>query len=175
MSKQSILIEFKTPRSLLHAAETLRDAGYMYYESYSPFPVHGMDDAMGLKPSKLGWIVLVGGAVGLFSGLALQIWASAISYPITYSGKPYISLPSFVPVAFELTILFAAFATVFGMLALNKLPRLYHGLFKETSFNHASSHGFFITVDVNDPKYDDGKTRAIMESVGGICVSEVHD
>eukprot|EP01043_Picozoa_sp_COSAG02_P082877 COSAG02_NODE_21010_length_806_cov_1.360679_1_plen_126_part_10 len=113
-----VLAEFANPTELLLAAEKTKAAGYKHFETFSPFPIHGMDDAMGLKPSILGWIVFCGGTIGLSAGMGLQTWAQVVAYPYIISGKPLFSYPAFVPVAFELLVLFAAFATVFGMFAL---------------------------------------------------------
>ena len=117
-NKEYILAEFKNPSDLLHAANECSNKGYKVFETYSPFPIHGMDDAMRLKPSNLAWIVLAGGTFGLVGGFGLQTWVSAFAYKIIISGKPFFSYPAFVPVTFEIMVLFSAFATVFGMFFL---------------------------------------------------------
>ncbi len=178
MSKKQffgVVGEFKTPKSLMKAAEALRDAGYTQFETYSPFPIHGMDDAMGLKHSKLGWIVLCGGFTGLSCALALQWWTSAVDYKLTISGKPFFSYQAFVPVTFECMVLFSAFCAVFGMLALNRLPKLYHPVFKHSRFHDASSHSFFLSVDVKDPLYKTLETASFLHGLGGENLEEIED
>jgi hypothetical protein len=172
---ETILIEFENPGHLLKGAKLFTDAGFLTVESYSAFPIHGMDDAMKLKPSKLPWIVLCGGIFGLSGGFLLQTWVSVVAYPIVISGKPYFSYPAFIPVSFELMVLFSAFATVFGMFALIKLPEHYHRLFKSSKFRTATSHGFFLSIDSNDPKYDEASIQKLIESVGAKLADRVED
>ena len=124
-----VLAEFDSPKSLYHVAQKVRDEGYTKWDAFSPFPIHGMDGAMGLKESILGWIVVIGGAVGLSFGFGLQTWVATTAYKIIVSGKPLFSYQAFVPVTFELMVLFSAFAAVFGMFILNRLPQHYHPLF----------------------------------------------
>ena len=150
---QIILAEFKGPHELLEAAKTLTKKGYKSFDTYSPFPIHGMDDAMNLKPSILGWIVFLGGSFGLIGGFSMQVFMS-LDYKIIISGKPFASYPAFIPVTFELMILLSAFAAVFGMFALNKLPQHYHPIFKSQNFKKATSHGFFIGLDSKDDNYE---------------------
>ncbi len=169
------LAEFNTPRELIHAASVMRDAGYTKFDAHSPFPIHGMDDAMGLKPSILGWIVLCGGSIGLTTGIVLQWWVSTTAYPLVISGKPLFSYQAFVPVTFELMVLFSAFAAVFGMFAINGLPRWYHSLFNNESFAKATSHGFFISVEAKDPLFNTEITRSVLENAGGHNVSLVEE
>ncbi len=169
----SVLGEFTTPQTLLKAVKTARKAGYKAMETYTPFPVHGMDDAIGIKPSKLPWIVLICGAVGLASGFALQTWVSTSAYKLTISGKPFFSYQAFVPVMFELMVLFAAFGTVFGMLILNRLPRWYDALFKTKRFHTVTSHGFFLEIQAQDHLFDIEKTAEYLSEIGGTNVEVV--
>ena len=162
-----ILAEFENPAHLMHAAEKMRDAGFKRFDVHSPFPIHGMDRAMGLGRSILPWIVLGGGFTGFLTGLALQTWINVIEYPLVISGKPYFSLPAFIPVTFELTILFSAFAAVGGMFVLNFLPMLYHPLQKVKNFERATTDGFFLSVEARDPKFDAEATREMLASFGG--------
>ena len=171
----SILAEFNTPYDLIHAAEKVRDKGIKKFDTYSPFPIHGMDDAMGLKDSNLDFIVLCGGAIGASIGLGLQIWVSHIAYPLLISGKDTLSIPAFIPVTFELMILLAAFATVFGMFAINKLPMLYHRLFKSKNFLKVTSHGFFITIESTEPTFDINKTKEFLVEIGGKNIEVLED
>tara|TARA_B100000131_G_scaffold229696_1_gene221483 strand:+ start:1435 stop:1962 length:528 start_codon:yes stop_codon:yes gene_type:complete len=169
-----LLAEFSSPKSLLKAAEVLSDCGYSKYDVYSPFPIHGMDDAMKLKHSKLGWIVLCGGSVGLLTGFFLQTWVS-LHYPLIISGKPFFSYPAFVPVTFELMVLFSAFSAVFGMFALNKLPQHYNPLFKSDYFRKATSHGFFIGLDSTEKGYDREKLRELLGTIGVNHIEIIED
>jgi hypothetical protein len=175
MNAFGYLAEFNTPGELLHAAEAVRDAGYTKFDAHSPFPIHGMDDAMGLKPSKLGWVILCGGGTGLLTGITLQWWASTVAYPLVISGKPLFSFQAFVPVTFELMVLFSAFSAVFGMLVINRLPKWYHSLFNHESFGKVTSHGFFISVEAKDPLFDTEKTKQFLENAGGQNVSLVEE
>ena len=133
-----LLAEYDTPAQIVHACEHVRDAGYSRWDSYTPFPVHNLDKAMGAKPSVLPWIVFTMGMTGVSCGILLQWWTSAVEYPIIIAAKPYFSYQAFVPVTFELGILFSAFGAVFGMLGLNKLPQYYHSLFKVERFSRVT-------------------------------------
>ncbi|RLE27284.1 MAG: DUF3341 domain-containing protein, partial [Acidobacteria bacterium] len=120
------LVEFDNVDDLIAGAERVRDAGYTRWDAHTPFVVHGLDRAMGIKPTRLPFLVLGGGAVGLAGGVGLQWWTNAVNYPFLISGKPLFSLPANIPVAFETTILVAAIMALVGMLGLNRLPQLYH-------------------------------------------------
>jgi hypothetical protein len=168
-----LMAEFDSPGSLMKAAEGLRDSGYKKFETYSPFPIHGMDAAMGLKESVLGWIVLVFGATGLTCGFLLQTWVSVFAYEITVSGKPLFSFQAFVPVCFEVMVLFSGIAAVFGMFALNRLPQLYHSVFNYKRFAIASSHGFFVSVESDDAHYSEVDTTRLLEKLGGKHIETV--
>src|SRR5437667_3776666 len=126
--------EFDNVDAVMSAAEKVRDAGYRRWDVHSPFPIHGIDDAMNIRPTILPWLVLGGGLFGLGGGLLMQWYMMAYDYKYMISGKPYFSLPAFIPVIFECTILAAALTAVFGMLLLNKLPLLYNPLFKSGRF-----------------------------------------
>jgi len=169
----ALVAEFETPRDLLRGAEALRDGGYTKVDAQTPFPVHGIDRALGIPGSKLPWLILLGAMTGGAGGLAMQWWMSAIDYPVKIAGKPYLSLPAFVPVTFELTVLFTAFAAVFGMLAINGLPRLYHPTFRHPTIHRATDDRFFLVVETGDPMYRSDKTRALLESAGGTHIEEV--
>ena len=168
-----LVAEFADPGALLHAAEKVRDAGYSKFDCHSPFPVHGMDKAMGLGPSNLGWIVLGGGLSGALLGIGLQGWSSAIEYPLVISGKELFSFPAFVPIAFELTILFSAFAAVFGMFGLIKLPMLFHNLFYVKRFKKASDDGFFLHIESTDAKFHESETKNFLSSIGATAVEVI--
>jgi hypothetical protein len=170
-----VLAEFDSPKSLFHAAEKVRDAGYSKWDTFSPFPVHGMDRAMGLKESILGWIVAIGGATGLLVGFGLQTWVATTAYKIIVSGKPLFSYQAFIPVTFELMVLFSAFSAVFGMFILNRLPQHYHPLFNNPRFSTATSHGFFIAIEAIDPKFNQSDVEQFMKSSGAIHTEIVED
>ncbi len=170
-----LLAEYETPGELYHACEQVRDAGYGAWDAHTPFPVHGLEKAMGLRPSIVPWIVLVMGFSGAGLGFLLQYWSSAIEYPMIISAKPFNSYPAFVPVTFELGILLGSFGAVFGMFGLNRLPTLYHSLFNSKRFARVTDDRFFISIEARDPKYDPQKTRELLESTGALHVEEVED
>lgn len=159
-----LLAEYSTPAEVLHAAEKVRDAGYKSWDVHTPFPIHGMDQAMGISDSKLGWIVLPAGLTGCSLGFLMIWWMNAVDYPIVIGGKPPLSLPSMIPVMFELTILLSAFGAFFGMLHLNRLPRHHHPIFYSDRFEGCTHDKFYISIDVGDPKYDAERTRALLEA-----------
>lgn len=161
-----LLAEFDSAYGVYHAAEKVRDAGFQVWDTHTPFCVHGMDDAMGLGPSKLPWISLVMGLTGLASGVLLQTWVSTTEYPMIISGKPLNSLPAFVPLIFEFTILFAAFGAVFGMFFLNGLPRLHHPLFSSERFERVTDDKFFISIESTDSKFDSAQTADFLREIG---------
>jgi hypothetical protein len=165
-----LLAEFATPGDLYHACERVRDAGFTKWDAHSPFPVHGLESAMGLRRSPLPWIVLVMGLTGLAAGFALQVWVHTSAYPLVISGKPYFAWPAFIPVTFELGILFAALGAVFGMFGLNRLPMHHHPLFKSKVFERVTDDAFFISIESWDPKFDQAATRALLESAGARSV-----
>ena len=168
-----IVAEFATPADLYHACEKVRDAGYRDWDAYTPFPVHGLDKAMGLKPSKLPFIVLAMGLTGAGLAFWMQTWMSAVNYPLVISGKPYWAWQAFIPVTFELGVLFAAIGAVFGMLALNKLPMLFHPLFAVKRFERVTDDRFFIAIEAGDPTYDPETTRIFLEGAGATHVELV--
>jgi len=172
-----LLAEFDTPAVLVRAAEALRDAGYKQFDTHSPFPIHGMDAAMGLGDSKLGWIVFPIGLLGTTIGFSMIHWMNNIDYPLIIGGKPasVASLPSMIPVMFELTILLSAFAAVFGMLHLNRLPRHHHPIFNSERFSSFSNDKFFISVEATDAKWNEGAIRALLAPLHPTHVELVFD
>lgn len=158
------LAEFGTPEECVHAAEKLRDAGYKKFDAHTPYPIHGMDDAMGMKDTPLGWLVLALGVTGCLSGFAMMQWMNGMDYPLIIGGKPSDAFPSMIPIMFECTILLSAFAAVFGMLGLNKLPRHHHPVFESERFGRFSDDKFFISVEAADPNFNLQKTRSLLES-----------
>ncbi|MEJ5237392.1 DUF3341 domain-containing protein [Limisphaera sp. VF-2] len=172
-----VLAEFATPADLMHAAEKVRDAGYTRWDVYTPFPVHGMDHAMGLKNSKVGWFAFLGGLTGYTTGMLMIWYMNAWDYPIVVGGKPMFSPFSAFPPSYELTILFGAFGALGGMLILNRLPRWYHPLLKHRRFieRGASHDKFFLVIEASDPKYDEAEVRALLAGLGGRNIELVEE
>ncbi|HSN97178.1 MAG TPA: DUF3341 domain-containing protein [Candidatus Nanopelagicales bacterium] len=164
---------FATPAEIYHACEELRDAGYTHFDAHTPFPVHGLEHAMGLKPSKLPWLVLTGGATGLMSAIALAWYTQYFDYPLLISGKPAFSYQIFIPIFFELTILLSALTCFVSVWALGKLPAHFHPTMTHPAFQRATDDAFFISVEARDPKYDAAKTRRLLEKLGAQDVQEI--
>lgn len=165
--------EFTDVDSLMNACAKVRDAGYKKTDAFTPFPVHGIDKALGIKPTILPWIVLVCGLTGTAVALTMQIWMNAIDYPYIISGKPYISLPAFIPVAFELTILFASFGTFFGMWILNGLPKFSNPVFTDPRFDRVTDDRFFLYIDAKDPKYNKAEVEKLFGGFGSDYIQSV--
>ncbi len=168
-SADLILAEFSSAGALIEAAAKLRDSDITDFDCHSPFPIHGMDAAMGLKRSPLGFIVGASGFFGLVGAMILMWWTSSVDYPLVISGKPYFSYQAFVPVAFALTVLFCAFGAFFGMLALNRLPRLFNPLFYSNRFSRVTDGGFFVSVETDESE----RVISFLESIGGSNVEVV--
>ena len=171
----AVMGEFADVDSILAAARSVRKAGYRRWDVHSPFPIHGIDRAMGVKPTILPWLTLAGGLTGLLTGVLLQGYTMGFDYPYIISGKPYLSWPAFVPVIFELTVLLAALATVFGMLGLNRLPQLYNPLFRSERFRRATADRFFIVIDARDEKFGEEETPKLLAALGALSVERVED
>ena len=169
----SLVAEFESPGDLVNAAVRAREAGYRRMEAYTPFPVHGLPDALGFQRSWLPLVVLVGGLLGAAGGYALQYWVSAIDYPLNIGGRPNNSWPSFIPVTFELTVLVAALFAVLGMFALNGLPQPFHPLFALPQFSRASRDRFFLSIQWRDARFDPDATRSFLENQNPLGVYEV--
>lgn len=165
-----ILAEFATPADLYHACERVREAGYTRWDAHTPFPVHGLEGAMGLRRSPLPWIVLGTGLAGAALGFALQWWVHSAAYPLVISGKPHFAWPAYVPITFELGVLFAALGAVLGMLGLNRLPMHHHPLFRSKVFERVTDDAFFISIESWDPRFDPSATRTLLESLGARSV-----
>ena len=160
-----ILAEFEKPEQVLHAAEKVRDAGYSKWDVHTPYPIHGMDAAMGMGDSVLGWIVFIMACTGISAAFSLMYWANGIEYPIIIGGKPPDAFPSMIPIMFELTILFSALGSFIGMLGLNQLPRHHHPVFESERFDACSDDKFFISVEAGDPQFDVEQTSRFMETL----------
>jgi hypothetical protein len=163
----ALLAEFDGPRELLQCAEKLRDSGYKNFDCHSPFPIHGMDRAMGLKRSPLGWIVGFVAFVALAAGIGLEWWTSTVDYPLVISGKPFFSYQAYGPVAFAIMVLCSAFAALIGMILLNKLPQYVHPLFNSERFTRFSDDGFFISLELDETHVDHKKTEKLLVEAGG--------
>jgi hypothetical protein len=161
-----VVAEFATAADLYHACEQVRDAGFTKWDAHTPFPVHGLEKAMGLPRSPLPWIVLVMGLTGAAAGFGLQWWVHSSAYPLVISGKPFFAWPAMIPITFELGVLFAAFGAVFGMLALNRLPMHHHPLFESKLFERATDDAFFISIESWDPRFDSSATAQMLQSLG---------
>ena len=169
--------ELPSAPDLFHAAEEIRDAGFKRWDVFSPFPIHGMDDAMGLGKSAVSYIVMVSGLTGTATALLLELGSALYLYPLVVQGKPtnIFTIPAFFPVIFELTILFSAFGAVFGMLALNLLPRWNHPLFNWNRFEKATDDGFFVVVEASDGRFAEKETQEFLTKVGGTNVTLIYD
>jgi hypothetical protein len=157
------LAKYDTAHGVLHAAEKVREAGYTKFDAHTPFPIHGMDDAMGLPDSRVGWIVFFSGLTGVSGAYLMMWWMGGVDYPLVVGGKPGFTLPSSVPIMFELMVLLSAFGAIFGMLHLNKLPRHHHPVFESETFRSASDDRFFISIESEDPKFDLEETKSVLE------------
>jgi hypothetical protein len=178
-----LMAEFTTPADIVHAAEKVRDAGFKWWDCHTPFPVHGLDKAMGVRPTILPVIVFFCGMTGTLIALAMQIFTNATGidlsalflhgYPYPISGKPLISLPAFIPVTFELTVLLSALGSVGCVLLLNGLPRLYHPLFKSVKFARATDDRFFLVIEARDPKFSQARTEELLKSLHPVSIEVV--
>jgi len=170
-----IIAEFETSADILHAAEKVRRAGYRRWDVFTPFPVHGMDKAMGLKNSKVGWFSFLGGVTGYTTGMLMIWWMNAFDYRIVVGGKPMFSPYGAFPPSYELTILFGAFGAIGGMLFLNRLPRLHHPLLKHRRFALATHDKFYLVIETDDPKYSETETRKLLEAAGSKHIELVEE
>jgi mono/diheme cytochrome c family protein len=171
-----VLAEFDAVDPLMDACTRIRDAGIRHWDAHTPFPVHGLDGAMGVRPTKLPWLILFAGITGLSCALLMQWWMNAYDYPFRISGKPYFSLPANIPVVFELTVLFSAFAAFFGSLAMNMLPELFNPVFKSERFRRVTDDRFFIYVQRKDPAFDLAKLQTIFVGARAVGVETIqHD
>ncbi|RMH11085.1 MAG: DUF3341 domain-containing protein [Planctomycetota bacterium] len=170
-----IVAEFDNVVKVYHAAEKVRDAGFKRWDLYSPFPIHGVEEAMGFKRTSLPIFVAAIGFCGAGLGLLFQYWVSASAYPLVVQGKPFGAWEPFVPIMFELGVLPSAFAALFGMLMLNGLPRYHHPLLSREQFLRSSDDRFFICIEAEDPAFDAERIRSLLESAGAESVDLVED
>jgi ActD protein len=175
MSLWGMLAEFESPQALAQAAERVREAGYTRWDCYSPFPVHGLERAMGLKDTRLPWIVLGGGVVGAVGALLLQWWTNGVDYPFVIGGKPYFGVPAAIPITFELTILVSAITAFLCMFAFNRLPQLYHPTFRSERFRRATNDRFFLAIEAADPRFELERTEALLRGAGSTHLERLED
>jgi hypothetical protein len=168
-----LIATFETAPELYHAAEKVRDAGYRHWDCITPFPVHGLDKAMGLRRSIVPRISLAGGITGFITGMSLIWWTGGVDYQLIVGGKPLFSPMFAFPVSYELTILFTAFATIIGMSVLNGLPMHYHPVLKYEHIRRGMDDTFFIVIESRDPRFNLANTKALLEKAGGKVVTEL--
>ena len=168
-----LMAEFENPKALVHAAEKARLAGYKHLDAYTPIPVEELDEALGLRRTRLPILVFLGGVFGGVAGFGLEYWTQVFAYPMNIGARPYNSWPQFIPVTFELTVLGSALTAFIGMWALNKLPQPYHPVFNVPEFARASTDRFFLCIEATDPRFDLGGTKQFLEGLKPVGVSEV--
>ncbi len=173
--RYGLMAEFETPQELVEAARRTNEAGFTRFDAYSPYPIEALTEALDIHERKLPAVVLGGGILGGLCGFGLCYWCSVISFPLNVGGKPYNSVPAFIVPTFEMTILFAAFAAVLGLLGLNGLPMPYHPVFNTPRFALASRDRFFLCIETRDPKFDHDETWAFLTKLGPRVVMDVED
>jgi len=178
------LAEYGTPNAIARAAMRVRDAGYQKWDCHTPYAMHGMDEAMGLKPTRIGYISFIFGMLGLATALFMMQYTNAFSfnllnigagYPLVVGGKPPGAFPSMVPIIFELGILLCGLATLFGLLAIIKLPRHNHPIFESDRFEAASDDRFFISIEAGDQKFNLDGTKALLEATDPISLELIEE
>ena len=168
-----LLAEFETPDALLLAAQKAYAKGYRKMDAYSPYPVEELAEAIGFEKTRVPLVVLIGGIAGGLTAYVMQYYSAVWDYPLNVGGRPLHSWPAFIPITFELTVLFAAFAAVFGMLLMNGLPKPYHPVFNVPEFKLASQTRFFLCLEANDSQFRPAETRGFLETLGALAVREV--
>jgi hypothetical protein len=171
----AIMAEFETPAATLHAAQKVHDAGFQNWDVFTPFPIHGMDRAMGIKNSKVGWFSFIGGCTGYATGMLMIWFMNAHDYRIIIGGKPMFSPFYSFPPSYELTILFGSFGALLGMLFMNRLPRLHHPLLKNRRFALASHDRYYVVIETSDAKFSENNTRNLLESLGSKHIEWVEE
>lgn len=169
-----VLAEFDSPGALIAAARKVKNAGYTEFDCYSPFPVHGIDAAMGIKMTNLPWLVFLGGLTGTFLGTFMQWWMNAYDWPWNVAGKPTWSIPANVVIAYETTILLSVLTTFFGMWAANKLPQVWHPFFRIDRFARVTDDGFFLGIEATDKRFDLEQTRQLLVAAGATNIDECY-
>jgi hypothetical protein len=169
------MARFDSPQELVAAAKQVTTAGYTKTDAFSPFPVHGLGDALNFRDRRLSPIVLIGGIIGCLAGYGLEYWTQVIAFPLNIGGRPYHAWVAFIPPAFETTILFGAFTAGISMIVMNGLPRPYHPVFNAPGFDRASQDRFFLVIEANDPKFNLEQTRAFLDQLHPREVVAVED
>jgi hypothetical protein len=172
-SLHGIIAEFETPEALLAAAQKTTTQGYTRAEAYTPFPVDGLADALGYHRTPIAPMTFIAGVLGGLTGFGMCWYANVINYPLNIGGRPHNSWPAWIPITFELTVLFAALTAAFGMLYLNGLPRLHHPIFNAPDFARASHDRFFLCIEATDVKFDVGAVREFLGTLNPLSVAEV--
>jgi hypothetical protein len=167
-----LIAEFKTPDALIEATKNAREAGYRRIDAFTPFPIEGLAEILELRDRRVLWLGFAGAWFGFLVALGMQIFSN-YDYPLDVGGRPLYPLSAFMVIAFELTILFSAFFTAFGMLYLNGLPRLHHPLFSAPRFQLASRDRFFLCIKADDPRFSEGKTATFLRKTGAMAVELV--
>src|ERR671916_1433471 len=162
-----VIAQFENPSDVVAAARRAYEEGYRRMDAYSPYPIEALSEAIGFHKSRLPLIVLIGGIVGCLGGYLMQYWMNAYDYALNVGGKPQHSWPAFIPITFETTVLGAALAAIFGMLALNGLPEPYHPVFNTPNFALATRDRFFLLIESRDPKFDRAATAAFLRGLEG--------
>ena len=170
-----VAAEFTSAAHLFMAAEKVRNHGWKRWDTFSPFPIHHMDHAMGMKKSPLGYVVFLGGLAGFLTALVLQFYPSWFDYPLVVHGKPtnFVSVPAFFPIIFELTVLFSAFTVVGALMVFSGLPRFHHPLFDYPQFSKVTDDGFCLVLEAKDPKFSEKKAHALLEEAGGKNITTI--
>ena len=176
MSKSfAIMAEYETPAEIMDAAKKVHAAGYQKWDVHSPFPIHGMDDAMGLDNAKVGWFTFFGGLTGFTLGMTMIYFMNKFDYDIVVGGKPLFSGFFAFPVAYELTILLGAFGSLGGMFILNRLPKHHHPLLANDRFADATDDKFYVVIECEDDHYDEQTTRSLLEGTNAVHIEMVED
>lgn len=167
-----MMAEFSGTDEIIAAAKSVRSAGYTLVEAYTHIPVHGLDDALEHKQTRLPWLVLVSGIIGAGGLFGFMTWVNLVDYPMNVGGRPNFSWPAFVPITFEGLVLFAALAAVFGLILICGLPLPYHPVFNAPGFERASQNGYFLCIEAKDPQYDAAKASSLFNKLGATAVHE---
>jgi len=168
-----LMAEFETPGALVSAARKVREAGFRRFDAYAPYPIHELDEAMNLTDNRVSLITLIAGLCGAAAGFGLASWVEAVALPLNIGGRPLISVPMFIPVTFELTILFGGLTAAISMILLNGLPMPYHPVFNVERFVNASRSKFFLCIESDDPKFDRAQTENFLLSLNPEEIAEV--
>jgi hypothetical protein len=168
-----LMAEFETAEDLVAAARRTKEAGFKKFDAYTPFPIHELDDAMDLHDNRVALFTLIGGLVGCASGFGLASWVEAVALPLNIGGRPFISAPMYIPITFELTVLFGGLTAAISMIVMNGLPSPYHPVFNVERFADASRNKFFLCIESDDPKFDRHATAGFLESLGPEEIAEV--